>query len=246
MYWWSIEKLAQNLAKNNYVRSDTLLFSMLNLLLSICQSVVYTSLLFSFLIIEYHFKDWLPGQHAMIDSYNKLAWVVSFVNLGIAITAISFCYYRHKTTNGVNFWQRFCALNSSIGFHVLLYSAAMMFIALSILYVMVNFRIEMFKGSIINTESTMDFIERIFTNPFFEKTAPLGVKKSTWGSILSLPATILSLPFLPGKITAFLEELREFILQFYPLIAFVPTLLLLIQYFMVQRWFKYLGNRSQS
>jgi hypothetical protein len=248
MYWWSIEKLAQNLAKNTYSRSDTLLFSMLNLLLSFCQSIIYTSLLFSFLIVEYHFKDWLPGQHAMIDSYNKLAWVVSFINLGIAATAISFCYYRHRTSNGKNFWQRFCALNSSIGFHVLLYSAALLFIALSLLYVMVILRIELFKGSIINTESAMKFVERLFTNPFTEKasTAPLGVKKSAWGSLLSLPITILSLPFLPGKITAFLIELREFILQFYPFIAFMPTLLLLIQYFMVQRWFKFLGKNSKQ
>ncbi len=246
MYWWSIEKLAQNLAKNNYVRSDTILFSLLNFLLSLCQSFVYTSLLFSFLIVEYHFKDWLPGQHAMIDAYNKVAWVLSFVNLGIAISFISFIYYRHRKQKGINFWQRFCALNSSIGFHVLLYSTAILFIALSVLYAMVNFRIEMFKGSIINTESAMDFVERIFTNPFFEKTAPIGVRKSAISSFLSIPMTLLTLPFLPAKIAAFLEELREFILQFYPLIALVPTSLLLIQYFMVQRWFKFVGKNSKK
>ena len=248
MYWWSLEKLTQNLAQNNYVKSDTILFSLLNILLSLCQSVIYTSLLFSFLIVEYHFKDWLPGQHALIESYNFLAWILSLTNLAIAITAISWCYYRHKKAGGINFWQRFCALNSSIGFHILLYSTVLLFIGISVLYVIVNLKIEIFKSGVFNTESPMDFLSRLFTNPFAEKPVPsTSGHRGLFRSIMSLPATILSLPFLPGKIAAFLEELREFILQFYPIIAFVPTLFLILQYYLVHHWIgRLLGLASQN
>lgn len=248
MYWWSIEKLAQNLARDRYVQSDSVLFWLLNILLTICQSIVYTTLLFSFLIIEYHFKDWLPNQHANIATYHKAAWIISALNTVLMVLGIAWCYYRHKKNKGIKFWQRFSALNSSIGFHVLLYSIALLFISISILYVLVHIRIETFKGTIINTESITDFFKRLFTSPFGIKsfTATSETSKGFFGNLTSLPWTIASLPFIPGRIAAFLQELRVYVMQFYPLFAILPTVLLLIQYYLVQRWFTFIGNPAYS
>ncbi len=200
-------------------------------------------MLFSFLIIEYHFKDWLANQHANTEFYNHLAFYLSSLNTVLMVLGIAWCYYQHKKNNGTNFWQRFAALNSSIGFHVLLYSTAILFIAISVLYVIIHIKIETFKGTIVPTESTADFLNRLFTSPFGAKsvTAPQQ-SKGILNCVLGLPCSLLSLPFIPGKIAAFLQELRTYIMQFYPILAALPTVLLITQYYLVQRWFTYINS----
>lgn len=243
MYWWSIQNMTDNLVRNTYTKTNTLFFWLLNITLTMCQSLIYTSLLFSFLIVEYHFKDWLPKHHEMLDTYHALSWVLSLLNMVIAVSAISWLYYRHRKCGGTKFWQKFSAVNSSVGFHVLVYSSALLMIFLSVFYIIIHIKIEVFKGTLMSTESPWSFLSRLFTNPFGVKAVAEPVSKGFFGSILTLAGTLISLPFLPARITLFLEELRAFIMQFYPILAVIPTLLLLTQYSIVIRWFRYMNNQ---
>lgn len=243
MNFLSLQNARQNLSKDNYSTQELFWFYLFNFTITALQSLVYTTLVFSYLLVEYQFKDWIKTPHELNHLYSWWALSASIMGTLLFFLLLGLLYKTNKRTDGKHFLQRYMVLNTLIGLRILIFTGALLFIGTITIYALINIRIETFKGTIFTPEKLFDFLKRFIHHPFsLESVIPQEHHTSFFGQLFKTPAYIIQLPLLPGKIIMFLKDLRHFLLQLCPFLALAPLFLMTLQFHWVKVQLKKIGS----
>ena len=243
MYLWNIDKLVTQLKNNTIPKWKVRFFYCVSPLLSICNTIFFSTLLLSHHFISNFFAHFLEGQDVQMGFYNKIALVTGTLTTVITFIGMYLCYRTNQKGDGKRFSERMACLSFPINFHLTVYVLALISAITIFGYLVLHGKIVLFKKQIFSLSKTGSTIGQAVKEAL--KDTPIKsiipqVKKSTnfLGAIFKAPVTILRLPTIPGQINSFLKTLRATILVAYPVISLLPPTLSLCHYLVVRRMLK--------
>lgn len=229
MFLWDMDKLVEELKTERIARWKTRLFIFVSPIIHLSNLIILTTLVLGHQIIEYAFKEQLIKQDTRIDFYNRWAWTVVGATLFVWVLGVLFCYWINKKNDNKKFWQRLSILGFSVNFHITVYAL----IVLAGLGVLSYFGI---------MQKITSLIESIF--PETDKIKNVTSHRDVISNMFRTTGSLIFLPLVPGKINVFLTNLRQVLLQLYPVISTLPPLLTMLHYVLVCRLLQKFGDKT--
>lgn len=242
MYLWNINLLVEKLKTNTLSEKKAYFFYILTPALSFGTGTFFSLLLFSHQFIEEFFTDFLQLKDANIALYNWIGFVSGILTILITSTGLLLCYWTNKKGDGQQFAKRMACLSFTINFHLTVYILAFITLLIGFGYFLILGKISLFKKEVlflVKSQATLGetLQEALQQTPFREFVGKTVTQsKGVFGTLLSAPVLLLKLPSLPGKISAFVSNIRGSVLIAYPIIAILPPMLSLSHYFLLRKF----------
>ncbi|MCF7900115.1 hypothetical protein K9K77_01265 [Candidatus Babeliales bacterium] len=241
MYLWNIDKLVEDLKNNALPEKKIKLFKIFSPLLSIFNTLFFSILLLTHQMIAYLFVDFLPKKDPYFSFYNRLGWTMGTLATCLTFFGFYLCYKINKQGDGKKFFERITCLSFPIYFNLTLYALACILLLLFVGFLIIQVKMMYFKYLIFLDSKTNINIAQALQCVI--KDTPLegllgkipNNKRNALLTICSAPLTLAKIPFIYGKVTLFLTDLRSSLLMLYPLLTIIPPALSLTHYLLVRR-----------
>ena len=240
MYLWNIDKLIKDLKNDKLPPKNIRLYSILSPLLSIFNAIFFGVVLVIHQIIANIFKHFLSAPDPYITFYSKLGWFMGTFATCLTFLGFYLCYRTNKQGDGKDFFKRLACLSFPIYFHLTVYILAFITLILFFGFAFFQTKLLYFKYQLFlqsKSDSTIaDVIHLALKDSLFESLLIKTAKKSSFlRTIFSAPIALIRIPLIPGKITAFLIEIRSNLLTIYPFLTILPPALAMTHYLVVRR-----------
>lgn len=243
MFLWNINTLAEKIKNQTFSNKKLYTFYFFSFFLTITNSLLFSSLLFSHQFIEIFFLHFLELKDSNIAFYNWIGLFSALLTTLISIVGWCYCYKINKQGDNKDFSKRMAFLSFPINFHLTVYVLALLTILIFFSYLIVQGKITFFKQEItylIKSQSNIGAAlqQGLSQTPFKNFVTPPKTSGGIFKFLLSSPILLVKLPILPQKIKFFIASLRASILIIYPFIALLPPLLSFLHYWTIKNLLK--------
>jgi hypothetical protein len=251
MYLWNINKLVDQLKADTLPIKEVYMFYVISPILSIANTFFFSFLLLSHQMIGNLFGNFLTQHDTNMIFYNRLGFLTGTLTTIITFIGFYLCYRANQQGDGRDFSKRMACLSFPINFHLTVYILALIGLATILGYLIIHGKITLFKEQVFSLSKTDSTIGQAIQQALSDtgaKTVIPPVAKTSPGffkMLLKTPATILSLPSIPGKINEFLVTLRATALLGYPLLACLPPALCLCHYLLICRMLRKIAHKDE-